>query len=123
LLEISATLSILVVVVTGVCLWGLEGRVQVAQETHSPAVVPKQSFKEALANVWSEPQAKASTVFVFLSMLAYSSQDLVLEPFAGALCWFDTWRDDTAVRATPFSSFMRHVGGCLGWQCFKLQDV
>ena len=85
LLEISATLSILVVVVTGVCLWGLEGRVQVTQETHSPTVAPKQSFKEALANVWSEPQAKAFTVFVFLSMLAYSSQDLVLEPFAGAL--------------------------------------
>ena len=85
LLEISATLSVLVVVVTGVCLWGLEGRVQVAQETQSPAVAPKQSFKEALANVWSEPQAKAFTVFVFLSMLAYSSQDLVLEPFAGAL--------------------------------------
>ena len=85
LLEISATLSILVVVVTGLCLWGLEGRVQVAQETYSPTVAPKQSFKEALANVWSEPQAKAFTVFVFLSMLAYSSQDLVLEPFAGAL--------------------------------------
>ena len=85
LLEISATLSILVVVVTGVCLWGLEGRVQVPQETHSPTVAPKQSFKEALSNVWSEPQAKAFTVFVFLSMLAYSSQDLVLEPFAGAL--------------------------------------
>ena len=85
LLEISATLSILVVVVTGVWLWGLEGRVQVAQETYSPTVAPKQSFKEALANVWSEPQAKAFTVFVFLSMLAYSSQDLVLEPFAGAL--------------------------------------
>ncbi len=85
LLEISATLSVLVLLVTGLCLWGLEGRAQEAQETHSPAVVPKQSFKEALAHVWSEPQAKAFTVFVFLSMLAYSSQDLVLEPFAGAL--------------------------------------
>jgi BCD family chlorophyll transporter-like MFS transporter len=85
LLEISATLSVLVVVVTGLCLWGLEGRTQVAQETNSPVAVPKQSFKEALAHVWSEPQAKAFTVFVFLSMLAYSSQDLVLEPFAGAL--------------------------------------
>ncbi|NBW56040.1 MAG: MFS transporter, partial [Betaproteobacteria bacterium] len=85
LLEISATLSVLVSLVTGLCLWGLEGRAQEAQETHSPAVVPKQSFKEALKNVWSEPQAKAFTVFVFLSMLAYSSQDLVLEPFAGAL--------------------------------------
>ena len=45
----------------------------------------KQNFKETLAHVWTEPQARAFTVFVFLSMLAYSSQDLVLEPFAGAL--------------------------------------
>ena len=105
LLQISATLSLLVVVITGLCLWGLEGRShhlvaenastsssadtpqmeQAAQERHSPAEVKKQSFKEALKNVWSEPQAKAFTVFVFLSMLAYSSQDLILEPFAGAL--------------------------------------
>ncbi|NBW69262.1 MAG: MFS transporter, partial [Betaproteobacteria bacterium] len=105
LLQISATLSLLVVVVTGLCLWGLEGRShhlvaenastsrsadtpqmeQAAQARHSLAEVKKQSFKEALKNVWSEPQAKAFTVFVFLSMLAYSSQDLVLEPFAGAL--------------------------------------
>ena len=35
--------------------------------------------------MWSDPQAMAFTVFVFLSMLAYSSQDLILEPFAGAL--------------------------------------
>jgi BCD family chlorophyll transporter-like MFS transporter len=42
-------------------------------------------FKKTLHMVWSEPQAKAFTVFVFLSMLAYSSQDLILEPFAGAL--------------------------------------
>ena len=99
LLEISATLSIWVVVVTGLCLWGLEGRAQDAiphsqlstPSTETPHLsqdlnsTPKQSFKEALAKVWSEPQAKAFTVFVFLSMLAYSSQDLVLEPFAGAL--------------------------------------
>ena len=89
LLDISATLSLLVVVVTGLCLWGLEGHAQSAVTDHAAssasADMQKQSFKEALAHVWSEPQAKAFTVFVFLSMLAYSSQDLVLEPFAGAL--------------------------------------
>ena len=66
LLQISATLSLLVVVVTGLCLWGLEGRThhlvaenastsrsadtpqmeQAAQELHSTAGVKKQSFKE-----------------------------------------------------------------------------
>ena len=40
-------------------------------------------FRQALAQVWDEPAARKFTVFVFLSMLAYSSQDLILEPFAG----------------------------------------
>lgn len=45
----------------------------------------RHAFGEALRSVWQEPQAKCFTVFVFLSMLAYSTQDLVLEPFAGAI--------------------------------------
>jgi BCD family chlorophyll transporter-like MFS transporter len=40
-------------------------------------------FAVALQEVWSETQARRFTVFVFLSMLAYSMQDLILEPFAG----------------------------------------
>jgi len=42
-----------------------------------------QSFKAALAEIWADPHARRFTVFVFLSMLAYSAQDLILEPFAG----------------------------------------
>jgi BCD family chlorophyll transporter-like MFS transporter len=41
------------------------------------------SFKAALRRVWVEPQARGFTVFVFISMLAYSAQELLLEPFAG----------------------------------------
>ena len=40
-------------------------------------------FRMALRDVWAEPQARRFTVFVFVSMLAYSAQDLILEPFAG----------------------------------------
>ncbi|MCY4017282.1 MAG: BCD family MFS transporter [Gammaproteobacteria bacterium] len=40
-------------------------------------------FREALAQVWAEPAARGFAVFVFVSMLAYSAQDLILEPFAG----------------------------------------
>jgi BCD family chlorophyll transporter-like MFS transporter len=40
-------------------------------------------FKEALAEVWQESRVRRFTIFVFISMLAYSSQDLILEPFAG----------------------------------------
>jgi BCD family chlorophyll transporter-like MFS transporter len=41
------------------------------------------SFKAALRRAWAEPQARRFTLFVFTSMLAYSAQELLLEPFAG----------------------------------------
>ena len=44
---------------------------------------PRRRSCEALAQVWAEPQARRFTIFVFVSMLAYSAQDLILEPFAG----------------------------------------
>ena len=99
LLEISGALSLLVVLISSLCLWNLEGpvgahasAVKNVPQSLETAMAPieaqadsKLGFKETLHMVWSEPQAKAFTVFVFLSMLAYSSQDLILEPFAGAL--------------------------------------
>ena len=45
-------------------------------------------FAEALREVWAEPTARRFTVFVALSMLAYSAQDLILEPFAGTVHGF-----------------------------------
>jgi BCD family chlorophyll transporter-like MFS transporter len=45
----------------------------------------KPAFRVALRQVWSEPVARRFAVFVFVSMLAYSAQDLILEPFAGAV--------------------------------------
>jgi len=35
--------------------------------------------------IWAEPQARRFAIFVFVSMLAYSAQELILEPFAGAV--------------------------------------
>jgi BCD family chlorophyll transporter-like MFS transporter len=43
------------------------------------------SFKETMLAMWREPQARAFASFVFISMLAYSAQDIILEPFAGAV--------------------------------------
>jgi BCD family chlorophyll transporter-like MFS transporter len=65
-------------------LRGLEGEavVPVAAE---PAPPP---FREALAQVWAEPDARRFTIFIFVSMLAYSAQDLILEPFAGSVFGF-----------------------------------
>jgi BCD family chlorophyll transporter-like MFS transporter len=40
-------------------------------------------LREVLSEIWHEPLARTFTVFVFASMLAYSAQDLILEPYAG----------------------------------------
>ena len=45
----------------------------------------KVAFGPALREVWSEPEARRFTLFVFFSMLAYSAQELILEPFAGSV--------------------------------------
>lgn len=43
----------------------------------------KRDFIAAFREVWREAEARRFTIFVFISMLAYSAQDLILEPFAG----------------------------------------
>jgi BCD family chlorophyll transporter-like MFS transporter len=40
-------------------------------------------FVSCLARVWREPRSRRFTLFVFVSMLAYSAQELLMEPFAG----------------------------------------
>ena len=94
-IEVTAGLGVLITVLTTLSLWRLEGAAQTsitqaqeAQAAHAsdtPKARNMRQFRQALAEAWADPQAKLFTVFVFLSMLAYSSQDLILEPFAGAI--------------------------------------
>jgi MFS transporter, BCD family, chlorophyll transporter len=58
------------------------------ERNSQPVAVPKSeqaasSFTDALRDIWQDGQARRFTWFVFISMLAYSMQDLILEPFAG----------------------------------------
>jgi MFS transporter, BCD family, chlorophyll transporter len=46
------------------------------------------SFATAFAQVWTEPRARRFAVFVFVSMIAYSAPELILEPFAGSVFGF-----------------------------------
>jgi geranylgeranyl reductase len=41
------------------------------------------SFGSAFRQVWRQPAARRFTIFVFVSMLAYSAEELLIEPFAG----------------------------------------
>ena len=47
------------------------------------AGLPRAAFREAAREVWHDPQARAFAVFVFVAMLAYNTQDLILEPYGG----------------------------------------
>ena len=92
LIQVTTGLACTVVLVAALSLWGLEGPVALPTSSpfpNSPNSAQKQPsgqrFKQVLKEVWSEPQARIFTIFVFLSMLAYSSQDLILEPFAGSV--------------------------------------
>lgn len=74
-------------------------------------------FRAALADVWAEPAARRFTFFVFLSMLAYSSQDLILEPFAGLVFGW-TPGESTALSGVQHAGVlvgMLIVAACTGW--------
>ncbi len=72
------------VIVTWLAVWGVEGTADPrAAYAADDAQTPPTRFFQALRQVWHEPQARRFTIFVFVSMLAYSAQDLILEPFAG----------------------------------------
>ena len=94
LLMVSSTVSVIAVIVTFLAIWGMESPVTKTAhltpgvdeaESESPS---KASFREAFAEVWKESRVRSFTWFVFVSMLAYSSQDLILEPFAAVAFGF-----------------------------------
>lgn len=128
LLTVVCTAAGLAWLLACVGLWGLEGPVPEATATPSAAsgqprpdptagagVTPqaRAGFRPALAAVWDEPSARWFTVFVFLSMLAYSSQDLILEPFAGTVFAM------TPGQTTQLSG-LQHGGVLLGMLCVAL---
>ena len=67
-------------------LWRLE-RPGAPVDSAEGAEHPRQ-FGAALREMLADPDARRFTVFVFVSMLAYSMQDMILEPFAGLLFGF-----------------------------------
>jgi BCD family chlorophyll transporter-like MFS transporter len=64
-----------------VAVWNVERGAE-APPAETRAAVP---FREALRQVWQEREARRFTIFVFVSMLAFSAQDLILEPYAGTV--------------------------------------
>mgnify|MGYP003546897556 FL=1 len=82
LLTIVACVGLAAVTVAALAVAGIERRVSALPEPQPIA------FRAALAEVWAERKARLFTIFVFLSMTAYSMQELILEPYAGLVFGF-----------------------------------
>jgi BCD family chlorophyll transporter-like MFS transporter len=91
LMTVTACVSLIALVVTILAVRGIEPTEQATAQSTAPAVLAPDpptghapiAFSEALQSVWREDDARRFTIFVFVSMFAYSAQDLILEPFAG----------------------------------------
>ncbi len=96
LIMVTGSVSVIAFMVTCIAVLGVESSVNPAVDSTESAIaaqskkeaeatVAQAGFKAAMQAVWSEPDSRRFSVFVFVSMLAYSAQDLILEPFAGAV--------------------------------------
>jgi BCD family chlorophyll transporter-like MFS transporter len=86
-------------------LRGLEdGSLPVSRPAAQGPAIP---FAQVLREIRSDPQALRFTGFVFISMLAYSMQDLILEPFAGIVF-------DMAPGASTKLASVQHGGVLIG---------
>jgi BCD family chlorophyll transporter-like MFS transporter len=83
LIAVTAAVAVVALLLTLIALWGLEDATTPATAVHQRAT--PSSFRNAMIEVWADPKARQFTIFVFVSMLAYSAQDLILEPFAGTV--------------------------------------
>lgn len=83
LIIVTVAVSAIAFVVASLAVWGIENGAGANPAVEAPPA--KTSFRHAVAEIWNETQARRFTIFIFVSMLAYSAQDLILEPFAGLL--------------------------------------
>ena len=87
LVVVATAVSLVAFVLTLLAMAGLEGRSSTAAPVPTPRLLAASgsTFRAGFAQVWAEPGARRFTIFVFVSMLAFSAQELILEPFAGVV--------------------------------------
>lgn len=116
LVAVSGCVSLAALVLTVVGVWGIEGDTITSTDRPSQKISPQSSFREAFTEVWAEPRSRRFAIFVFVSMLAYSAQDLILEPFAGVVFGF------TPGETTKLSG-IQHAGTLIGMALVPLIGV
>ena len=83
LILVTAGVGLIAIGLTAAALFRLEKAPAGRPSMPEPSPAPEARFGQVLAEIWQERTARRFTIFVFVSMLAYSAQDLILEPFAG----------------------------------------
>ncbi len=106
-ITIAGVVSIVAIFISSIALYRLESGVQNYFKRTQELVQDKISFKEAFNALWQDPDIRHFTKFIFISMLAFSSQDLILEPFAGIVFQY-------TVGQTTSLSGIQHSGVLLG---------
>ncbi len=105
LIMVSGIVSAIAMVLTLLGIWGIEQPELSGHATSTAAA--RNGFTEDFREICREPQARRFAIFIFVSMLAYSAQDLILEPFAGSVFGM------TPGQTTQLSS-VQHMGALIG---------
>lgn len=83
LAQVAGGVAVTAFIVAALAVWGVEPRGEAAlPDADAP---PPPPFADAVRGLLRDGETRRFTLFVFLSMLAYSMQDLILEPFAGLM--------------------------------------
>jgi MFS transporter, BCD family, chlorophyll transporter len=80
---VAGGVVVVAVTIAAIAIFRLESRLEPIVQGFDSG--PGPSFPEAVRDTLTDPEARRFTLFIFLSMLAYSMQDLILEPFAGLI--------------------------------------
>ena len=89
LIKITASLAIITNILSYLSLKNLEKSLQNNADARTQnAINYDVPFLEGIKKVWMEREARLFTIFIFISMGAFSMQDPILEPFAGEVFGF-----------------------------------
>lgn len=104
LIAMTATTGLIAWLIGLIAVIGIEAKPSVdAPSSRSTAI----TFQTSLRDVLDDREARLFTLFIFLSMLSFATQDLILEPFAGLL-FAMTPGETTGLSGT------QHVGVLIG---------
>lgn len=83
LVQVTAATGAVAFCLTGLAVLGIERKPALSAPQAAAGTTAR--FSDSLREVWHDGEARLFTLFIAMSMLAYSTQDLILEPFAGLL--------------------------------------